>query len=313
LKVGITGGAGYIGSTLIKELLSRKHEVVSVDNETIGSYAYLIENEIAAEDHLIKGDIREVDLLEKHWKDCDAIAHLAALPGLVLCNNKPEEAVSVNVHGTYNVLKAANKLGIKRIVFCSSAAVYGKPRKLPVTEKHELNPLNLYGVTKLSGEKILNMFNLNEGLSTVNLRFGNIYGVGLYTRWDTVIPKFVKQALKGEPLTIYGDGESSRDFVHVKDITNAIILSISTPKIGGETFNVGGETLNINELAKIVEEEVEKIVGKKVESKNTPPRVGETKEFSYDLTHIKSRLGFKNQYTVEDGVNELVKHWLEFK
>ncbi len=313
MKVGITGGAGYIGSTLIKELLSRKHEVVSVDNETIGSYEYLIENEIADEDHLIKGDIREVDLLEKHWKDCDVIAHLAALPGLVPCNNKPEEAVSVNVYGTYNVLKAANKLGIKRIVFCSSAAVYGKPRKLPVTEKHELNPLNLYGVTKLSGEKILNMFNLNEGLSTVNLRFGNIYGVGLYTRWDTVIPKFVKQALKGEQLTIYGDGESSRDFVHVKDITNAIILSISTPKIGGETFNVGGETLNINELAKIVEEEVEKIVGKKVESKNTPPRLGETKEFSYDLTHIKSRLGFKNQYTVEDGVNELVKHWLEFK
>jgi UDP-glucose 4-epimerase len=311
LKVGVTGGAGYIGSTLVKELLSRKHEVVSVDNETIGSYEYLIENEIATEDHLIKEDIRNADLLEKHWKDCDAIAHLAALPGLVLCNNKPEEAVSVNVYGTYNVLKAAENLGIRKVVFCSSAAVYGKPNKLPVTEEHELNPLNLYGATKVSGEKILNMFNLNEGLSTVNLRFGNIYGVGLYTRWDTVIPKFVKQALKGEPLTIYGDGESSRDFVHVKDITNAIILSLCNPKIGGDTFNVGGETISINNLAKIVKEEVEKITGKKVESKKTKPRLGETKEFSYDLTHIKNRLGFKNQWTVEDGVIELVQNWLE--
>jgi UDP-glucose 4-epimerase len=311
LKVGVTGGAGYIGSTLVKELLDSDYEVVSIDNETIGSYEYLIDNEIASEDHLIKGDIRDLDLLEKCWKDCDAIAHLAALPGLVLCNKKPAEAVQVNVYGTYNVLKAANNLGIDRIVFCSSAAVYGKPNKLPVNEEHELNPLNLYGVTKLSGEKILNMFNLNDGLSTVNLRFGNIYGVGLYTRWDTVIPKFVKQALEDDPLTIYGDGESSRDFVHVKDITNAIILSLSTPKIGGETFNVGGETLSINNIAQIVEKEVEKILGKKVESKNTPPRSGETREFSYDLTKIKHKLGFKNKWTVEEGVIELVKHWLE--
>ncbi|MBD3207411.1 NAD-dependent epimerase/dehydratase family protein, partial [Candidatus Bathyarchaeota archaeon] len=181
MKVGITGGAGYIGSTLVKRLTDMNHDIVSIDNESIGSYEYLIKEETEYT-QLITGDIRNLKLLEKSWEGCDAIAHLAALPGLVLCKNNPEEAVSVNIFGTYNVLSAARNLGINRVVFCSSAAVYGEPSKLPVTEDHELNPLNLYGVTKMAGEKIMKAFHLNENIDTVNLRFGNIYGVGLYTR-----------------------------------------------------------------------------------------------------------------------------------
>lgn len=312
MKVGITGGAGYIGSTLVKRLTEMNHDIVSIDNESIGSYEYLIKEETEYT-QLITGDIRNPKLLEKSWEGCDAIAHLAALPGLVLCKNKPEEAVSVNIFGTYNVLSAARNLGINRVVFCSSAAVYGEPSKLPVTEDHELNPLNLYGVTKLAGEKIMKTFHLNENIDTVNLRFGNIYGIGLYTRWDTVIPKFVKQALNGEPLTIYGDGEASRDFVHVEDITNAIILGVTTKNVGGEDFNVGGETLTINQIAKIVEREVERKVGINVKTKNTMPREGETKEFSYDLSHISDKLGFNNKWKVEEGIRQLIKYWIEIE
>jgi UDP-glucose 4-epimerase len=310
LKVGITGGAEYIGSTLVKRLTEMNHDIVSIDNESIGSYEYLIKEETEYT-QLISGDIRNLKLLEKSWEGCDAVAHLAALPGLVLCKNNPEEAVSVNIFGTYNVLLAARKLGINRVVFCSSAAVYGEPSKLPVTEDHELNPLNLYGVTKLAGEKIMKTFHLNENIDTVNLRFGNIYGVGLYTRWDTVIPKFVKQALNGEPLTIYGDGTASRDFVHVEDITNAIILGVTNKNVGGEDFNVGGETLTINQIAKIVEREVEKKVGINVKTKNTIPREGETQEFSYDLSRIRDKLGFNNKWKVEEGIRQLIKYWIE--
>lgn len=311
MKVGVTGGAGYIGSTLIMRMLSKGDEVVSIDNEMIGDYKYLINDPLGSKSELVVGDIRDLDLLMTKWRDCDAVAHLAALPGLVLCNEKPEEAVSVNVYGTYQVMEAARKLDIERVVFCSSAATYGVPAFMPVTEEHPQKPLNLYGVTKVSGEQVINTYFYNYGIETVNLRFGNIYGVGLYTRWDTVIPKFVNQALSGEKITVYGDGEYSRDFVHVHDISKAMYLATTTPKIGGETFNVGGETLTVNEIASIVMDEVKNATGKKAEAINTPPRQGETKKFSYDLSKIKSMLGFENDWTVREGIKQLIKYRLE--
>ena len=311
MKVGVTGGAGYIGSTLIMRMLSNGDEVVSIDNEMIGDYKYLSNDPLGSKSELVIGDIRDLDLLITKWRDCEAIAHLAALPGLVLCNEKPEEAVSVNVYGTYQVMEAARKLDIDRVVFCSSAATYGVPVFMPVTEEHPQKPLNLYGVTKVSGEQVINTYFYNYSIETVNLRFGNIYGVGLYTRWDTVIPKFVNQALSGEKITVYGDGEYSRDFVHVHDISKAMDLATTTPKIGGETFNVGGETLTVNEIASIVMDEVNKATGKKAEAINTPPRKGETKKFSYDLSKIKSMLRFENDWTVREGIKQLIQYRLE--
>ncbi len=308
MRVGVTGGAGYIGSTLIIKLLERGDEVVSIDNELIGDYNYLGEDPVGKRAKLVVGDIRDIDLLLEEWEGCDAVAHLAALPGLVLCNKKPEEAVSVNVYGTYQVMEAARRLGIENVVFCSSAATYGIPKEMPVTEDHPQRPLNLYGVTKVSGEQIIDTYHDNYGLETVNLRFGNIYGVGLYTRWDTVIPKFVNQSVNGEKITVYGDGEYSRDFVHVQDISKAMLLAMTTPGVGGEAFNVGGETLTINEIAAMTMEEYKKITGDKAEAIYTPPRKGETKKFSYDLTKIQSKIGFKNDWTVREGIKQLIKY-----
>jgi len=311
LKVGVTGGAGYIGSTLVLKLLERGDEVVSVDNQMIGDYSHLAEHPVGKKAERVIGDIRDLELLAKKWEGCDAIAHLAALPGLVLCNEKPEEAVSVNVYGTYQVMEAARKLDINRVVFCSSAATYGVPQKMPVTEDHPQRPLNLYGVTKVSGEQVIDTYYDNYGIETVNLRFGNIYGVGLYTRWGTVIPKFVNQAIGGEKITVYGDGEYSRDFVHVQDITKAMMLGMKVPGVGGEAFNVGGETLTINEIAAMTMEEVKKATGDEAEAINTPPRKGETKKFSYDLTKIRSKLGFENDWTVRDGIKQLIEYRLK--
>jgi UDP-glucose 4-epimerase len=133
----------------------------------------------------------------------------------------------------------------------------------------------------------------------------------VFTRWDTVIPKFVNLGMSGEPLTVYGDGEYSRDFVHVQDIAEAIMLSLTKGGIGGETFNVGGETLTVNQVADIVKEEIAAETGGTAEAVNTAPRPGETKKFSYDLTKIRGVLGFENRWTVRKGVGQLVKHWAQ--
>jgi UDP-glucose 4-epimerase len=313
MKVAVTGGAGYIGSTLVRNLVRGGDTVISVDNLMIGDYRFLTNDEDGRKAKRIVGDIRDFELLKEVWEGSDAVVHLAAVPGLVRCNENPEEAVSVNIYGTHQVLEASRLLDINRVVFCSSASVYGMPVNMPVTENHQLRPLNLYGVTKVAGEKIMGTYWDNYGIETVNLRFGNIYGVGLYSRWDTVIPKFVNQAILGKPLTIYGDGEYSRDFVHVEDITRALILGINVKGIGGEAFNVGGETLSINNIAKIIIEELSIMTKKKASSIYTPPREGETKEFSYNLDKIKTMLGFQNSWNVRKGIKQLIEYNLSIK
>jgi UDP-glucose 4-epimerase len=307
----VTGGAGYIGSLLVKKLIERGHYVISIDNLMNGNYGLLKDCGVDEEAELLEGDIRDFYFLQESFSGCDAIAHLAALPGLVKCQESPEEASTINVYGTYNVLKAAKQLGIGKVVFCSSAAVYGRPEELPVTESHPLNPLNLYGVTKLAGEKLMEAFHLNDGINTVTLRFGNVFGVGLYTNYDTVIPKFVRMALDGKELTVYGDGTSSRDFVHIEDIVQAINLALESERRGNEVFNVGGETMLIGDLARHIKELIEKRSGIKVGIVNLPPRMGETKEFSYNLEKIREALGYKPRWSVIKGIMQIIDHRLE--
>ncbi len=311
MRVAVTGGAGYIGSTLVKELVEEGENVVSVDNLMRGDYKHLRAVGAHEKAELHEGDIRVGKLLLKLFEGTDAIAHLAALPGLVLCRERPEEAVSINIYGTHQVLEAARKLDIEKIVFCSSAAVYGRPVELPVTESHPLRPLNLYGVTKLSGEKLMEVYWDNYGIKTISLRFGNVYGVGLFTNYETVIPKFVRQGLDGEPLTVYGDGDSSRDFVHVKDIVQAIVLSLKAMEKGGEVFNVGGETIKIGALASFVSESIERSMGEEVNITHLPPRIGETKHFSYNLEKIEKELGYRPNWNIRLGIEQIIKYRLD--
>lgn len=168
------------------------------------------------------------------------MVHLAAVSGLENCRRNPDGAVLTNVLGTRNVLEAARKFDIQRVVFTSSAAVYGMPVTTPVGEDHPLRPMNLYGVTKLAGESLMRAYYDVYGLETVVLRLRNVYGVGVFTRWRTVVPRFVRQAMEGKPLTVYGDGWQTRDFVHVLDVVEAIRLVLRAEKgiVAGETFNV---------------------------------------------------------------------------
>ncbi len=311
MKIGVTGGAGYVGSNLVKSLISGKNEVVSIDNLMNGDYSHLRTQGAGDAAKLLEGDIRDLEFMVDAFEGCDAIVHLAALPGLVKCRERPDEAASINVYGTYNVLEAARRLGIGKVVFCSTAAVYGKPAEMPVTEGIPLRPLNLYGVTKLAGERLMDVFSDNHGIATTSLRFGNVFGVGLFTNYDTVIPKFVRMGLIGEGLTVYGDGSSTRDYVHVDDIARALILALESKGNGSEVYNVGGETMEIGVLAKLIVESLRKSTGAEVGIINHSPRAGETKEFSYNLIKIRKGLGYEPSWSIQEGIEQIIKFRLE--
>ena len=306
MRVAVTGGAGYIGSILIRDLLAKDHKVTSIDNQTTGDYERIRRHLTGAK--LLEGDIRDSTDLDITFRDADAVVHMAALSDLDACNEHPKEAISVNVYGTHQVVEAARRNHVRRLVFCSSAAVYGTPASTPVTERHMTHPLNIYGVTKLAGEKLLDAAHLNYGLETVSLRFGNVYGVGLYTNWVGVIPKFIALALDNKSLTVYGDGTATRDFVHVQDITTAITLSLKTKKIGGKIFNIGNETTTVNDIAKEVSSAVEKTTGKRSTITHLPPREGETHEFSYDTEKIRTALGFQPKWKLGEGIEQIVRN-----
>jgi UDP-glucose 4-epimerase len=311
MRVAVTGGAGYIGSALVKRLVEDGNQVVSVDSLLNGDYGPLKALGLGDKAVLHVGDIRDGNKVEEIFGGSEVIAHLAALPGLVKCRENPEDATSINVYGTHQVLEAARRLDIGRVVFCSSAAVYGKPMELPVKESHPLRPLNLYGVTKLAGEKLMESYHDNYGIETVSLRFGNVFGVGLYTNYDTVIPKFVRMGLRGEPLTVYGDGTSSRDFVHVEDVVQAVILSLTSEGYGGEAYNVGGETMMIGVLAEKLSEFLEKKTGSHVGIEHLSPRPGETKEFTFNLEKIEGDLGYEPSWGVIQGMEQITEFSLK--
>ena len=307
MKIMITGGAGYVGSYLIYKLLQEKHEVFSIDDMSNGDYSYL--EGLIEPEHIVVGDIRDAELLDNLFEDVDAVVHLAAIPGLVRCNENPEEAVSVNVYGTYQVLEAARKQGVKKVIFSSSAASYGVPRSLPVKEDHPLNPMNLYGVTKLAGEKLMRVYYDNYNIETITLRFGNIYGVGLFSKDNTVIPKFVRMGLEGNTLTIYGDGSSTREYVHVDDIVQSIVRATSSTGKGGEVYNVGAQSIKIRDIADKVTKAILETQDKKIDSSNLSERSGETKYLEYNIDKVTSELGYKPTWNVDMGIRQLIEYF----
>lgn len=314
MNVLVTGGAGYIGSALIVKLLEEGHDIISIDNLSRGDYKCLKKFEGDPRLKLVVGDICDLEKLEKVMKEhgnVDAVVHLAAVPGLDRCQKNPETAILTNLYGTYNVLEIAREYDVKVAVFTSSAAVYGNPVKTPISEDHPLNPTNLYGVTKLAAEKLVNAYHSSFGLNTVILRFGNVYGVGVYSHWETVIPKFAKQALNGQKLTIYGDGYQSRDFIHVWDAIQSVelVLKAENNITAGETFNVGtGNPTSVNAIVKMMSKILREEYSKQIETTHLPPRKSElyASNFCLSPTKIENKLQFKPREDIEKGIKGLI-------
>jgi UDP-glucose 4-epimerase len=254
-RILVTGGAGFIGSHLVSELLKRKYSVVVLDNLCSGKTANLKEISGKMGFEFIEGDIRDKPKLEAAFNGIDAVIHLAALIDITSSVTDPVSTNDVNVTGTLNVLREATRCKVRRLVFASSTAVYGDAKKLPINENLTINPISPYAASKLAGEAYCKAFKGSYNLSTVVLRFFNVYGPrSEKSPYCGVITKFLQQANKGETLKIFGDGKQTRDFIHVEDIVEALILAMETHAVDGETFNIcTGTPTSINDLAKAVQ------------------------------------------------------------
>lgn len=297
----VTGGAGFIGTNLVKRLLADGHKVIVLDNFAAGR----MEDRIQPGAEYYEGDIRNIeDIKDACSGGVDGIFHLAALPRVLFSIENPLETHDVNVNGTLNVLLAARDLKIRRVVFSTSSAAYGDQEVYPLKEDGVIKkPLSPYGFHKLIGEEYCRLFSLLYGLETVSLCYFNIYGPyfdpeGAYA---LVIGRFLKLRKEGKPLTVRGDGELYRDYTHVDDAVEANILAMTKDTVGkGEVINIGyGEPHSVNELVKLIGGEYEHV----------PLLPGEMKFTHADNTKAKELLGWEPSIKLEDGVKQLKKDW----
>lgn len=291
-RILITGGAGFIGSH-IADSLADENTVRVLDDLSSGHREY-----VPDEAELVVGDITNEALLSEVMADIDMVFHEAAVVSVERSVEVPLETDDVNIGATLQLLECARQTDT-RVVIASSAAIYGDPEYVPVDESHRTTASSPYGVTKLAADQYARIYESLYGLPTVALRYFNAYGPrqrgGPYSG---VISTFVRQAVAGDPITINGDGQQTRDFVHVNDIVQANLLAATTSHVG-EAINVGtGETVTIRELAELIREET----GSESSIVHTDPRPGDVGHSCADVTKAKTQLGFEPSIPLSSGL-----------
>jgi UDP-glucose 4-epimerase len=303
MKVLVTGGAGFIGSNVVKLLTQRGYEIVVFDNLSTGYKENLDEFPDA---ELVVADIRDRDRLNLAMKGCEIAFHLAASVGNVKSLQNPVEDSEVNVLGTLNVLENARSNGVKKIIYSSSAALFGEPQYQPIDEKHPLEPDSPYGVSKMAAEKHCLCYGRIYDFHAVCLRYFNVYGVNQrYDAYGNVIPIFATLLLQNRPITIYGDGEQTRDFVNVKDIALANVLAAEKDGLSG-VFNIGsGVSITINSLASMMKD----IINQDADTIYAPPRKGEVRHSGADISLAKNAFDYNPSEEMYDNLIEYIK-WI---
>ena len=298
MKILVTGGAGFIGVNLVNFLLNSSHKVTIYDNLS-NSSKNMLNSLIKEGAQFIKGDILDYDRLIKSSKEFDLIIHLAAKTDVIESASHPEKTRNVNVNGTVNVLRCCIENNIKKIIFSSSAAVYGNSN-VAVDENAKVNPLSPYGKSKLSAEDQIKKMTKNN-LEYVILRLFNIYGKRQNIQYAGVITKFVESISKDDPLVIYGDGKQTRDFVSVSDVVNAFDCAIKTSSNG--TYNIAsGKSISIKELAKMTLD----TSGKKMKIKYEPAKKEDIRHSIADIIKAKQELGFNPKMSLKEGLSDLI-------
>lgn len=299
MKFLVTGGAGFIGSNIVGELLKRNYEVKVLDNFSTGKRENLADygNDV----ELIEGDIRSYHIVKDAVTDVDVILHQAALPSVPRSINDPITSNEVNVTGTLNILEAARKNNVQKIVFASSSSVYGDNPKLPKDESMIPNPLSPYAVSKLSGEKYCQVFTRIYGLKTIALRYFNVFGPRQdpNSQYSAVIPRFIKAIMAGESPIIFGDGEQSRDFTFVRNVIEGNILAATTDCESGIAMNCACHgRITLNELVANINE----ILGKDVKPVYKEPRAGDIKHSFADIDLAGKTLNYKPLVDFKEGL-----------
>jgi len=309
-EILVTGGAGFIGSHIVDQLLDEGIKVRVLDNLSTGEKKNLAQHENKKSFRFIEGDIRNFDLVKKTVKGVDAVIHEAALVSVTRSVEDPLLSNEINVTGTVNLLKACVDAHVKRFVLASSCAVYGETETLPIHENFTPKPLSPYAVNKLAAENYAKVFHDVYGLETVSLRYFNVYGPRQkYGPYSGVISIFINCLLENEHTIIYGDGKQTRDFVNVKDVVEANMLALSKQKAVGEVFNIStGESTTLNKLAEIIQKIMDKTDLKPVHAE---PRSGDIKHSYGDISKAQRNLEYAPKVQLEEGLNELIKWYSE--
>ncbi|MDT0530854.1 NAD-dependent epimerase/dehydratase family protein [Micromonospora sp. DSM 115977] len=301
--VFITGGAGFIGLHVVPMLLEKGYRVRIFDNMFRGDRDRVAELVATGDVELIDQDVRYGGAVHAAMKGCDYVIHLAAV-SINKSQADPHESIDINMVGNHNVFAAAAEHGVKRLVFASSASVYGDPQKLPMHEDDRLDPLTPYCISKRAGEDLLGFYQRSKGLNWIALRFFNVYGPGQKPTayYTSVINHFVKRLKNGEPPVIDGKGEQSMDFIHVHDIARSVVAAMEAEQ-GNVPVNIGtGIDTSIATLAEILI----KAVGVDVQPQFNPREVLVSRRAA-DVTRAREVLGWESTIAVEDGMTDLIK------
>ncbi len=302
----VTGGAGFIGSHIVAHLVGQGEEVRVVDNFLTGSMRNL--NGISDKIELIEGDIRDEALMRRAMQGVRYCLHQAALPSVPRSVEDPLGSHDINVNGTLNVLMAARKEGVERLVYASSSSVYGDLPTLPKREDMPTRPLSPYAVNKLAGELYTGIFYSLYGLPTVSLRYFNVFGPRQDpdSPYAAVVPIFISAMRENHPATIHGDGEQSRDFCYVDNVVSANLLACSAPaeQVAGRAFNIAcGKRYSINHLVRVLNE----VLGTRVNPVYSEPRNGDVRDSLADISLARRYLGYEPSVEFLEGVKRTVQ------
>jgi UDP-glucose 4-epimerase len=299
----VTGGAGFIGSNLVRGLVERGDEVRVLDNFSTGNRANLEGLDV----EVVEGELRSYERVHNAVRGTEVVYHLGALGSVPRSVQDPLTSNAVNVEGTLNVLLAARDEGIRRVVFSSSASIYGSSRQMPTTEDSLPDPISPYGVAKLAAERYCVSFSrVYESFESVVLRYFNVFGPrqSPFSQYAAAVPLFITKIAAGEEITVYGDGEQSRDFTFVGNVVDATIRAGAAEGASGEIFNVAaGSPASVNRVV----ETIAGIVGEPVRRRELPRRAGDLRDSWADLSKSERVLGYVPQVQLEDGLRRTVE------
>jgi nucleoside-diphosphate-sugar epimerase len=303
-KFVVTGGAGFIGSTLVRKLLEQNGSVEVIDNLLSGRESNLAE--VSDRVRLHRADIRDAAAIAPLIKGADTVYHLAAIPSVPRSIDNPVPSHEVNIDGTFNVLRAATAGGVRRLVYAASSSGYGDSETLPKVETMVARPKSPYAVQKLLGEYYASVFHSCFGLETVALRFFNVYGPRQdpSSPYSGVLSLFMKHLLARTHPTIFGDGEQSRDFTYVEDVAALCIKAASAPQAAGKMYNAGnGGRFTLNHIWALLQ----KMEGVDLPPKYGPPRPGDVRHSMADTRLAAAELGHAPQFTIEEGLKRTLE------
>jgi len=300
----VTGGAGFIGSHIVRRLVSEGAEVRVVDNASTGLEARL--EHVCHSIEFVRGDLADQQVSEKVVRGVHYVLHQAAVPSVQRSVNDPIGTNRANVTATLNLIESCRKAGVLRFVYAASSSAYGDTEILPKTEAMPANPLSPYALQKWAGEHYCKLYYRLYGLETVSLRYFNVFGPAQdpHSEYSAVIPKFISALLAKKPITVYGDGEQSRDFTYVDNVVEANLLALQASAAPGNVCNIGcGERITLNTLIRLLEE----IIGVKAEVNYASSKPGDVRHSLADITAARHLLGYEPKVPLKEGLMRTVK------